>query len=78
MNKNCGIYKITSPTGRIYIGQAIDIEKRRRGYFKPTGAKGQPRLKKFLLKTWYRKSPIRHYRVLFRRGAKLFRKILAG
>ena len=23
-----GIYKITSPTGRIYIGQSIDIEKR--------------------------------------------------
>lgn len=27
-----GIYKITSPTGRIYIGQSIDIEKRRRMY----------------------------------------------
>lgn len=23
-----GIYKITSPTNRIYIGQAVDIEKR--------------------------------------------------
>jgi group I intron endonuclease len=24
----CGIYKITSPSGRIYIGQSIDIERR--------------------------------------------------
>jgi predicted GIY-YIG superfamily endonuclease len=23
-----GIYKITSPSGKIYIGQSIDIEKR--------------------------------------------------
>jgi group I intron endonuclease len=29
-----GIYKITSPTGRIYIGQSIDVEKRRRMYVK--------------------------------------------
>jgi len=27
-NKICGIYKITSPSGRIYIGQAVDIHKR--------------------------------------------------
>lgn len=27
-----GIYKITSPSGRIYIGQSIDIEKRFRNY----------------------------------------------
>lgn len=26
--KVCGIYKITSPSGRVYIGQAIDIHKR--------------------------------------------------
>lgn len=26
--KICGIYKITSPSGKIYIGQSIDIEKR--------------------------------------------------
>jgi len=32
MNKNCGIYKITSPTGRVYIGQAIDILKRKNRY----------------------------------------------
>ena len=28
MNKICGIYKITSPTGKIYIGQSIDIKRR--------------------------------------------------
>lgn len=27
-----GIYKIVSPTGRIYIGQSIDIDKRRKMY----------------------------------------------
>jgi group I intron endonuclease len=28
MNVNCGIYKITSPTKRIYIGQSINISRR--------------------------------------------------
>jgi group I intron endonuclease len=28
MNKNCGIYKITSPTGKIYIGQSENIKMR--------------------------------------------------
>lgn len=32
INKNCGIYKITSPTGRVYIGQAINIKRRWRSY----------------------------------------------
>lgn len=27
-----GIYKIISPTGKIYIGQSIDIEKRWKAY----------------------------------------------
>lgn len=26
--KVCGIYKITSPTGRVYIGQSVNIHKR--------------------------------------------------
>jgi len=30
--KQTGIYKITSPTGRIYIGQSIDIRTRHRDY----------------------------------------------
>ena len=32
MNKICGIYKITSPTGKIYIGQSVDIFKRFEAY----------------------------------------------
>ena len=28
MEKICGIYKITSPTGKIYIGQSVDIKRR--------------------------------------------------
>lgn len=38
-----GIYKITSPTGRVYIGQSIDIEKRRQKYIL-LNCKGQTRL----------------------------------
>lgn len=30
--KICGIYKITSPTNRIYIGQSIDINRRKNQY----------------------------------------------
>ena len=29
----CGIYKITSPTGKIYIGQAVDVERRWKNYY---------------------------------------------
>jgi len=32
MEKICGIYKIISPTGRIYIGQGVNIRKRFRDY----------------------------------------------
>lgn len=32
MSKKIGIYKITSPTGRIYIGQSRDIIKRKSAY----------------------------------------------
>lgn len=38
-----GIYKITSPSGKIYIGQSINIEKRLDGY-KNSGSKSQIRL----------------------------------
>lgn len=34
MNKICGIYKITSPSGRIYIGQSEDINRRFHQYKK--------------------------------------------
>jgi group I intron endonuclease len=33
MNKVCGIYKITSPSGRIYVGQSIDVERRVKKYY---------------------------------------------
>lgn len=29
---NCGIYKITSPTGRIYIGESGNLERRKKEY----------------------------------------------
>jgi len=32
MKKICGIYKITSPSNRVYIGQSIDIKKRFAAY----------------------------------------------
>ena len=38
-----GIYKITSPSGRIYIGQSINIEKRFNSYYR-LYCKTQPRL----------------------------------
>jgi group I intron endonuclease len=44
-----GIYKITSPTNRIYIGQSIDIDRRFR-FYKNINCKGQPLLYKSLLK----------------------------
>lgn len=44
-----GIYKITSPTGKIYVGQSVNIENRFSCY-KCTKAKGQPKLSKSLNK----------------------------
>lgn len=32
LNKNCGIYKITSPVGKVYIGQSSDIKNRFKVY----------------------------------------------
>ena len=40
----CGIYKITSPTGRVYIGQSVNIERRFSEYRRPDGPKKQRRL----------------------------------
>lgn len=42
-NLICGIYKITSPTGRIYVGQSNDVEKRFR-YYTNLSCKWQPYL----------------------------------
>lgn len=32
MKKVCGIYKITSPSGKMYIGQSVDINRRLKSY----------------------------------------------
>ncbi len=32
--KVVGIYKITSPSGKVYIGQSVDIEKRFKTYLR--------------------------------------------
>jgi len=32
MSKVCGIYKITSPSGKVYIGQSVDIKRRFTSY----------------------------------------------
>ena len=39
-----GIYKITSPTNKVYIGQSVNIERRFYSYLKPHNCKKQPRL----------------------------------
>jgi hypothetical protein len=44
-----GIYKITNPKGRVYIGQAVNIYKRKQSYEK-LKCKGQPRLYASLVK----------------------------
>lgn len=41
--KTCGIYKITSPSGRIYIGESVDILTRWVSY-RNLSCKGQPKL----------------------------------
>ncbi len=55
MSKICGIYKITSPTGRVYIGQSIDIKKRMEDYKYPERVKGQRKLYNSLKKYGYKK-----------------------
>ena len=52
-----GIYKITSPTGKIYIGQSIDIEKRSKTY-KNGHSKNQPALNKSYKKHVFSKHTI--------------------
>lgn len=47
--KLIGIYKITSPSGRIYIGQSIDIKRRFR-YYNNLKCKEQPKLYNSFLK----------------------------
>ncbi len=41
-----GIYKITSPSNKVYIGQSVDIFERWKSYLKNNGSKNQPALHK--------------------------------
>src|SRR3990172_10283313 len=43
-----GIYKITSPSGKIYIGKSIDIQKRWKAHKKFTGKKQKKLYNSFL------------------------------
>jgi group I intron endonuclease len=45
-----GIYRIISPSGKIYIGQSINLERREFEYSKVYKCKGQPRLHASLVK----------------------------
>lgn len=48
--KITGIYKITSPSGRVYVGQAVNIKKRFSDYKKLIHCKRQTRLYNSLIK----------------------------
>lgn len=50
MIKKIGIYKIESPSKKIYIGQSKNIEERFKQYYRLTSIKNQRRLYKSLLK----------------------------
>jgi len=41
---NSGVYKITSPSGRVYIGQSKNIDRRIKEYKKMSNCNGQPKL----------------------------------
>jgi group I intron endonuclease len=45
-----GIYKITNPKGRVYIGQSIDLEKRKQQYRRGVNYKNQTKLHNSLVK----------------------------
>jgi group I intron endonuclease len=49
MDKNVGVYKITSPSGRVYIGQSVNLAKRFKQY-KRLDCKFQSKLYNSLLK----------------------------
>lgn len=49
MTKICGIYKITSPSGKVYIGQSVNILSRKKRY-KYGDSKCQPRIHRSILK----------------------------
>lgn len=52
--KICGIYLIKSPSGKVYIGQSVDIKRRFKRY-RLFGAKEQPALHRSILKYGFEK-----------------------
>jgi group I intron endonuclease len=48
-----GIYKITSPNGKVYIGQSVDMESREKQYSRLDNCKQQIRLYRSLVKYGY-------------------------
>jgi len=48
-----GIYKITSPSNKVYIGQAINIKKRWKQYINPNLSSVGPKLLNSLKKHGY-------------------------
>ena len=45
-----GIYKITNPKGKIYVGRSINLEKRKKDYSRLSQTKGQPLIHNSILK----------------------------
>ena len=45
-----GIYKITSPSGKVYIGQSVDLERRKCEYLSPSNSKSQRKLHNSIVK----------------------------
>ena len=41
LSKISGIYKITSPSGKVYIGQSVNLYQRLKSYFEPKSAPNQ-------------------------------------
>ena len=48
--KKSGIYKITSPTGKVYIGESYNLNSRCRRYLNPNKIKGQKAIYNSILK----------------------------
>lgn len=46
----CGVYKITSPSGRVYVGESVNIDKRLKEYLKLRNCESQTILYKSFLK----------------------------
>lgn len=44
MSEITGVYKITSPSGKVYIGSSVNMQKRWANYNAPSQARNQPKL----------------------------------